>query len=369
MKLFKILNAIDRGSRLLSEEKLKFHGSTQLERYANSVLSSKTLAHDINIKEGRATIGGHQVENVSRKLKLGDVGVLNKIYRINEIPRALALRTLEDVKNLPSARVGEVERLQTTFKEKARNKLSAKAYDELNSTGRDLKIDDVRENDLIKKVVDEIMTKRDIKPFTGTGFVVAGVSMAIFISTFNKRLRDMKGCHVYYTDDLGNISSCKLAACSCDGKGGFNSECGVHCKLCPEEILRLLPLSMTDNIKACANATGPCVNCPSTEFENANAVDIDSENPDFNNTLPTDKLYIKCVDPTILDTFVDIFGNLGNDILDIADNAVGATNFFLRNIKSILVASGVIVTIIAMFVAYMKFGRPVPLLYSETNKK
>lgn len=356
MRLFKILNAIDRGARLLNEEKLRLHGSTQLERYATSVLSTKTLTHDINIKEGRATIGGQHVENMSRKLKLGDVGVLNKIYRINEIPRALALRALEDVKNLPSARIGDIERVGNIFKEKAKTKLSPSAYDELSSKGRDLKMTDIDENDLIKKLVDELLTKKDIKPFTGTGFIIAGVSLAVFVSTFNKRMRDLKGCHVYYTDDVGNISSCKLAACSCDGKGGFNSECGVHCKLCPEDIMRLLPQSMTNNIKACIASTGPCVNCPSAEFETTNAIDIDSDNPDFSTASATDKLYIKCVDPTILDTFVDIFGNLGNNILDLADNAAGATNFFLRNIKNILVVAGVLVAIVAIVVAYLRFG-------------
>lgn len=356
MKLFKILNAIDKGSRLLSEEKLKLHGTSHLERYANTALNTKTLTHDIKIVEKRATIGGQFVDDISRNLKLGNIGILNKIYKINEIPRPLSIRALEDVKNLPSAKVGDVERIGKMFKEKARTKLPNDTFEQLNRPGRDLRVSDVEQNNLIKNLVDELQKRNNIKPFTGTGFVFASLSTALFVSTFNKRQRDLRGCHAYYTDDTGNVLSCKLPTCSCDGKGGFNSKCNASCKVCPQEILNLLPPSMTNNIKACVDVNEPCVNCPAKEFEEAHIANIDNESADFQTITPTDKVYIKCINPSVLDTFVDIFGDLGDNILGLADNAVGATSFFFKHIKSILIVCGVLVTIVSVAVAIFKFG-------------
>lgn len=353
MRLFKILNAIDRGASVVQHEKLIANSALHLERYAYSALNTKTLLHDIHVREGVAHIGGERVDVVGHNLKKGNLEFIRKVYKIADVPRPLALRAAEDVKELASAKIGALERNAETFKSRVREKVPERVFGELNTPGTYLTEGHVRDNKVLQDILKEMQSK-NLKPITGTALLLSGLSTAILVSTINKRMDEIKGCTAYMLQD-GQMYSCKIATCSCDGKGRFNATCSKHCVICPPEITASLPDVMTKNPNACVGQEGPCVNCPSDELDKRNAADITNLMADFATISQTDKLHIKCNDPGVWDTIVDIFGDLGANLLDVVDSAAKGASWVFSHMKQIFIYGGIAAFVVAVIAVFLRF--------------
>lgn len=373
MKLFKILDSIEKGAKVLSKEQLAISSSLHLERYAESVaVTGRTLAHDLTISEGVVKIGNERLDVVNKKLRLGYTDVLKNIYKINDIPRPLSMRITEDIEGLSSARIGQHERFNEQFKSKLSEKLSKDVYDHLTTPGKEVTEEMVKNNKVLEDIFN-LLKNKSLRPITGAAIVLFGVSTATIALTVNKRMHETRGCFAYYTRN-GILQSCKIVSCSC-GTKSLNPDCGKHCTVCRNDILSAFPNDML-NIHNCDNINDePCVKCPSEDFGKHTTANLTDENPDFSTLERSDQLYVKCNNPSVVDTMTDLYGQLGEDLLDVVDNAAQATSFIFRNIKNILIYGGIAAAIIAVLVLLIKFGpstsaqapAPVYVPLKETN--
>lgn len=359
MRLFKILEALEK-SKLLGESRLAIEGATKLEKYGRDVVSAGI--HDLKVVNNeKVLLGGEHVLDISRDLRLGNLEAVKRVYKLNEVPVPLGVRLTEDVKVLPSFAVGESERIGVKFKDRIREKLPAKTFEELSSKEGVLKVEHVEQNPVLKDIIED-MKKKERDSTTGNNIrniLLAGGSIAAAVAVINARRAQNRGCFAYYYDDNGKLSSCRVETASCDGKGSFNTSCGGKqhpCNNCTGDILERIPAAMKLLDNCIGRADGQaCYNCPPPNQVSADTPDISDSDDAFDRNTVGDTIYFKCNDPSILDTIGDIFGQAGSDLIDLVDSSLQGSSWIFRNLSKIFKYGGIILVIAVCLGAMYKF--------------
>ena len=346
MRLFKILDSIEKSIAVFDEAAVLTKGVERLEQYSKVESALALPVRDLRITNKTATIGGDSVLDVSRNLRLGYVDFLKKVYKVDELPRPLITRAEADVKNLSSFSIGNNERLTTEFKSRVREKMNKRTFNELNTADSVLTEKAVRENPVLNDICESMKNKKFIT-ITGTELIVGAVGTVFVIAVINEHLAKMRGCYAYYMGNDQVLKNCKIQTCSCDGKGGLNQQCGTLCDFCTSDLLDKLPDSMK-RVDNCKDTTKPCVQCPSADFNVTETPDLDQEQQ-LAVVQPRDQIFIRCNNPSVWDAISDIFGNAGDNLINIVDGAANAISWFLRNLPKILIYGGILFLLAILF--------------------
>lgn len=322
MKLYRILGA---SSKVKTFEKIE----SALANYAT------TLSNGVKIK-GFSGVGkelkfnGLGVLEAEKALKKGDLSSLNKIFEFDGVisPQVKSVINNE-VKNLPSYKVGQVEGKVSSLK-------SNKIPQELTIPGKDLSVDEVLKTGNGNSLINYLKGK-SFKSIT-LGTIVFGTSAVAIVAIINKHRSEMSGCFKYSVIN-GLLTSCKVIECSCKD-GVINTTSSISTCAAPE------------NMKGgdCSKTSGySCVNCPSPIVEDELRGDLDN----LESLNQDETIYYQCNDPSFIDAVGDIINDkmddLGNILNVLNETGKGFLGWFTRNIKYIGI--GIIIAILAIIAA------------------
>lgn len=319
---------------------------SRLNKYSEMLSLSKLKVREI-VKPNSMTalINNKEIHSVSMKIKKGYFTSLHDVYEMKSIPRQLELKTLSDVKDLPSYHFGKAERYTEDLTSKIKKKSPPGSLDHLEKVGVDITAKDLEKSHALKNVCEFLMGKK-FRTLAGSVLVFVG-SLAGVLVALNEHRKTMQACLVFYYEN-GSLSSCKLPTCTCIDES--MNEFTNKYRICSTNILSQLPDDMTRTTNCKGNVGMKCVNCPSETFTKNIGKDI-TEGSD--NKTKTDRFYIECRNPTIFGAIGDITHGVVEPILTIVEKSVSAVSWFANNLKTIIII-GVCFFAIAIIVWFMK---------------
>lgn len=370
--MFRIIRAIEVGARQVKsgsklEANLLLAATKRIEHYAKDFGTTSMKLRTLKLVEGVPYFGKKSAFNVSKRLSMGYTTAIKRVLNLTEVPQQLQLKLTNEVKHLPSFHVGNVERLQATFKEKIKKKLPAETYERLSKPNSRLTDADIANNKVLQDISKSIknMADKDKKlfPFTGKELIYASIGGTALVAVINKHIENMRGCYVYYFNKSRKLIGCKLKTASCDGKGNFNTVCTHSCIECSQSVLDELPVSMK-SLNNCVGVTETCHNCPSSDFFNDQEKKediiskLDNISFDLSKTARED-FHFQCNDPSVFDAIIDMTGNTANKLLDVVDQAIMTTSWFLRNLPKLIMAIVVLGSMCLSLFIFLRFFNPV----------
>lgn len=338
--LHKILSAVRTEENILS-------GISKIERYS-AVATSKI----INVREfasvkGVMHINGKPVEAVSSQLSMGFTSSLRDVYKIDNIPKSLELRSIEDVKLRPSFTVGENIRFaENRFKPQLSEKLDTEAKKIMSST--DLKDEItpavVERNPVLKNIFNNLSGKT-MRTVGGT-LITIGIGIAAVCAVVNEHRNRLTACTLYYYRN-NQLRRCTILTCTCK-----KVACQKDCNYCSPEILKkYLPADMlVDNCGDFKEAAG-CAKCPS---ENYNKVDISDDNTLRQDNIE-DSSFVRCQRPDFFEALSDLFGGVSEDLLDIVKGSLNGVSWLVSKLPYIILAAIIGTIIIIIISIFSKF--------------
>lgn len=337
----KIINILDSAVHVLPVKTVN-----RLERYSENVFKM-LKPREIKIKGNTAFIGVHNVDNVSRRIKMGYMHELTHVYDIPTVPKKLEYQTLNDVKKLPSYKLGESERLGKTMETKIKEKSKPGSLSHLDSPMGELKLKDLDNSPPLKNVC-EFLRGKKLRTLVGTT-VVIGASTALVVSFLNEHRKTLSGCMAFrYVNGL--LKGCKIPTCSCvDGQ--MNTHFNGTYPQCDNSILNLLDQKMRDPSNCSGFSGTGCVNCPSPNLikDNSNK-NPDATDEDLDVVNPLDLIHFQCLTPTIWGALADVVDTVGGAAIGVIENAASALSWLSSNWKTILiVCTGVFASIIVVW--------------------
>ncbi len=326
MKLYRLLGASSKVKTINKVESSLLKYGQELSNGLN-LKKINGIGKDINFD-------GLGILEVERALKRGDLSSLDKIFDFKGvISQQVKSTILDEVKNLPSFKLGKMEETVTKIK-------NSKIPSELKVAGKDVPLEDVVKTKNGNSIINYLKGK-SYKSLT-LGTIVFGTSAALIVAVVNKHRDEMSGCFKYSIDSNGLLTACKIMECSCKD-GGLNiASSMVTCAAPP-------------NMKGgdCTTTTGyACVNCPSEEVEDELRGDLDDPN-----SLDQDEtVYYQCNNPSFFDALGDIMQDfikgLGNVLDDIKEGGEGILSWVTKNLKFIGIAIVIAIIIIITAVVF-----------------
>lgn len=340
--LHKIVSAVRTSDNIVS-------GVAKIAEYGELVTSKTLTVRQFKYLDGAMKINGKSVQTVASELSMGFSSVLKDVYEIDTIPKALELRSIEDVKLLPSYAVGENLRFsENTLKPPLLDKLDSEAKRVMSS--RDIKDEltpaIVERNPVLKNIAEKMSGKK-VKTLVGT-VVTFGIGIAAFCIVVNDYRIRLTACNLYYYVN-GQLRRCAIATCTCK-----KVACTKDCNYCDEAVLkRYLPADMlVDN---CVGFTGSadCVKCPS---ENFNKTDIADDKTLAKQDNAEQSSFVRCQKPDFFDAMSDLFGTTSQDLLDIVHSSLSGVSWIIQKLPYIILAAVVFIIIIIIISIFTKFN-------------
>ena len=338
--LHKVISAIRVEENIVS-------GISKIEKYSFEATSSILPVREINNIDGVMKINNKSTSLISQELSMGFTNALKDVYKIDNIPKALELRTIEDVKNKPSFAVGENMRFT---KEKFTPALSAKLDPStkkiMESVDPDVKItpEAVERNPALKGIFDK-MSGKTFKTVTGV-LVSIGVGTLAVCAAVNEHRNRLTACMLYYYNQ-GQLVGCVIPTCTCKPV-----DCTSKCNNCSLEIQqKYLPVDMLKN--NCNDFKGVgCSQCPSDAYNKANLSN--------DSTLTTDDIsdyhFVKCQRPNFFEALTDLFGGVSEDLMNIVKGGLSGIGWLIQKLPYIILFSVIGIIIIIIISIFSKFA-------------
>lgn len=255
-------------------------------------------------------IGDRTAESLETSLKAGRIEeAISHIYHVKDVPESVKLKLLDQVKDLPSARVAAVEAksakvksiLKTAFEE------TPDIKDLADVDGPPLTVQQVQKNSNLIKTLDVLKASRIVSAYTG--IVVIGGTTALIVAAINAHRKEMRGCY-RFTNTNGTIHSCKIVESSC-----VDGAVDLH-----ETIRACTNLSADFNdlgVGDCSKIVGVgCINCPPEHLKKI--VSKDTEKIDKPETYAkqdaSDLVSYHCNQPSVLDAMSDLLNERAGDV-------------------------------------------------------
>lgn len=339
MKLFRILGAIGHDTPL-----------TKIDSALGVFAKESNISNLFRgaVKDGDVwKIGNKTTTELETSLKLGKIAdSAPVIYKMEYVPSSLNQKLINEVKDLPSYRVGKVEKgvddIKNLFKD-------TNEYSNLiNPNHGNLTINMVENNAKLKSTIGQLIGKR-YKSLT-LGVVIVGASITVAIEKINEHRKNMSGCFRYYMEN-DVLVSCRVATCSCFDGSPITSGGAVTCS--PS----LIPKSMS-GLSNCSGTTGAvCAKCPSEEVLTVGKGDLNNPTS-LTQDSTEDLVYYKCNQASILDAIGDLVGDGVDGLVDeIKKGKEIFTDFFkyaLLIVKYVLMVGGIVGAIILLYYGYTK---------------
>lgn len=328
-------------------------GISKLEKYS-LIDSSKALSvREITKSNNVFKINGRDTLTLSNELAMGYTRVLRDIYYIdNNIPRALELRAIEDVKQLPSYVVGENLRfIEEKLKPELATKLTSKTKTIMSSTNLNDKITEeiVEKNPALKNIFSNLSGKT-VKTLTGT-VVTFGLGITAVCAIINEHRNRLTACMLYYYQN-NQLKRCVIATCTCK-----QIACNQNCNYCsPDTISKYLPDDMRiDNCtganKLDSSGGGLCAKCPSLNYNRSSFNDEST----LVHIPVSQSSFVRCQRPDFYETLSDLFGGVSEDLLSIIKDSLGGFSWFVQKIPLIIFIAVIVTIIIIVFNILSKF--------------
>lgn len=338
MLLYKILSAVRKELEIVE-------GTQKISRYADLAVGTVLPVRQMVNEASGVHINGRPTLVVSRELAMGFSNALRDVYQIENIPRSLELRALNDVKNLPSLKIGDQIRFtETSFVPELDKKIDTNAKKIMSSTDPETKltVDVVEKNPALKAIFD----KMNNKTFRTVGgwVVVIGLGTAAGVLAVNEHRNRLTACLLYYYVK-GSLTSCVIPTCTCKP-----TACTSKCNYCSEALMNLLPDDMkVDNCEG-FKGTG-CVNCPSEAFNPTNISNDSSLDANKN-----DQYFVRCFRPTFYEALTDLWGGASEDLINIVKGALQTANWLVNALPIIFIIAVVIIVIVVILSIISKFS-------------
>lgn len=334
-KLFRIIGASIKESDLLKISK-------KIKDFATETNISTAIVPAVTKdSSGLIKIGNSSAVHLEKQLKLGNIGDAGKaIYQVDNIPPGVQTRLINEVKDLPSYHVGVTERGTDKLKSLMNNSSDYKKLSDPKYAGK-LTSEMVSKDSRLGKLC-KYMTNKKFYSLSAGGLVL-GATIPYVIQEINKHRERLSGCF-RYTILNGQPSACKVASCSC-ADGAISTQVVDKVSLCDQSSI---PDSMK-NITSCGGTSGiACVNCPTSEVENAGKGDLTNDTS-LDEVSPNDRVYYKCQIASILDAI----GDLTADKIDEVNEQVGSIKDSIGSFLSLLitVAKYIVVALAVIFAA------------------
>lgn len=341
MKIFRILD--------IGKYESKLKTAKRLDSYGHGMSSNNLKVRNISKPtETTAFINNKEMHGVSMKIKKGYFNSLSDVYEVKNVPKQLELKTLSDVKDLPSYHYGNAERYTNELTNKIKKKSPAGSLDHLEKGTADLTARDLKTSPALNDICDFLKGK-SFRTIAGT-LVFIGLTTTAVITFLNEHRKALQACLVFYYVN-GSLSGCKLPTCTCidESMNQFTDKYTI----CSSKILAVLPEDMTRTTNCKGNSGLSCVNCPSDTFKNSIGKDV---NEDLNSNTKRDEFYIECRIPSIFNAIGDITHSVGESVISVVDKAASTISWFIKNLPTIIIA-GVLFFVIIIIVWLMKtFG-------------
>lgn len=340
--LHKILSAIKSEENVLA-------GISKIERYSELATSKIISLREFANIDGVMHINGKKIENVSLRLSMGYTDALHDVYKIDNIPKSLELRSIEDIKSLPSYIVGKnVKFSQDILKPQLLEKLDPEAKRIMSSTNLSEEITPaiVERNPVLRNIFTNLSGKT--VRVVGGALLTFGIGTAAVCALVNEHRNRLTACMLYYYSN-NQLRRCAVITCTCK-----KIACKKDCNYCSTEILqKYLPSDMLkDNCDGFKEAAG-CVKCPSENYHKTNLLD--------DLTLVQDKVsdssFIRCQRPDFFEVLSDLFGGVSEDLLDIVKGSLKGISWFIQKLPYIILAAiigTIIIIIISLFNRFVK---------------
>lgn len=262
--------------------------------YAKKVKLPSFKVPSVKASGGVVSIGADTLASLEKRVKLGYVAdTMRKVYKIEKLPSSIELKLIDEVKHLPSYKVGVSKRAADTLEAN------------IGAVGSNVTESTVAANSRLSKVIDYLKGKSFISITGGT--VVIGVTTVYALQAIQRHRDMMSGCFRYEMV-RGKIEACKVQSCSC--VNGAPSQGGSN--YCAAD---KLPADMLVT-SGCSGSSGTvCVNCPSASFESDKG-DVTSDDG-LSNPAPNDNVYYECRNATFWEAVSDLVGDEVDKVIDI----------------------------------------------------
>ena len=339
--LHKVISAIRVEDNIIS-------GISKIEKYSLEATSSILPVREINNINGIIKINNKTTSLIAQELSMGFTNVLKDIYKIDNIPKALELRTIQDVKNTPSFLVGENIRFtKEKFTPELYSKLDSDTKKIMESTDPDVKItpEAVERNPTLKSIFDK-MSGKTFKTVTGV-LVTLGLGTVAVCAAVNEHRNRLTGCMLYYYNNEGQLTGCVIPTCTCKP-----INCKSNCNNCSLEIQqKYLPTDMLKN--NCIDFKGVgCSQCPSENYNKANISNEASLTKDDK----SDYNFVKCQRPDFFEALTDLFGGVSEDLMNIVKGGLSGVSWIIQKLPYIILFSVIGIIIIIIISIFSKFA-------------
>lgn len=324
-------------------------GVAKIEKYGLSATQSSLAVREIVKVDGVMKMNGKATSVIGSELAMGFTSALRDVYKLENIPHSLELRTIEDVKLRPSYLVGEnIRFVENRFAPELSSKLDKEAKRVMSSKNLSDEItpEIVERNPALKKIF-ENMSGKKMKTFAGTVLTV-GVGIAAVCVAVNEHRNRLTACMLYYYDDNKQLRRCTIATCTCK-----KVACTKSCNYCSPDILQkyLPPDMLVDN---CGDFSGSaeCRKCPSEDYNKANL----SDDSTLKEKDVSQSSFVRCQRPDFFDALSDMFGGVSEDILDIVKGSLSGLSWIVKFLPYIIFAAIAGIVIIILISIFGKFN-------------
>lgn len=324
-------------------------GVAKIEKYGLNATSSALAVREVVKLDGVMTMNGKATRFIGTQLAMGFTSSLRDVYKLDNIPRSLELRTIEDVKLRPSYSVGEHIRFtENKFKPEISSKLDKEAKRVMSSTDLADEITPaiVERNPVLKRIFDKMSGKK-MRTFAGTVLTV-GVGIAAVCVAVNEHRNRLTACMLYFYQN-NQLQRCAIATCTCK-----KVDCTKACNYCPPNILaKYLPADMlVDNCGDYTGSSAGCIKCPSDDYNKANVSDDATLAPED----VSKSSFVRCQRPDFFEALTDMFGGVSEDLLDIVKGSLGGISWIVKFLPYIILVTIVGIAIIILISIFGKLN-------------
>lgn len=351
--------------KIVSAVRVETHATSavvKLEKYAVDATSSSLKVREIVNFNGSMTINGRPTKLVARELSMGYTHALKDVYKIENVPRSLELRSIEDVKLSPSFDVGENIRFtENDFTPALNKKLEREGKKVMNSTdlADEITPSVVERNPALKNIFNNLSGKT-VRTVGGT-ILKIGLGIAAVCLIVNEHRNRLTGCYLYFYYK-NQLKRCIIPQCTCK-----KIDCKKDCVNCTADLMKkYLPNDMmVDN---CADFKGGagCSQCPSDTYTKTDITD--------DSTLVKDDVdnvsFVRCQRPNFFEALTDIFGGISEELIDIVDKSLNAVSWIVRKLPIILLFAFIgfiIIILISIFGKFKSNSNSYTLLTESTD--
>lgn len=337
-RLFRILRAAEKEVDLIKI-------GTVLSRTGEEI-GLRDLAPITRNSENILHIGDQTAASLVDSLRSGRVEeAISHIYRIENVPEAVKLKFLDEVKDLPSAHVGLAEEKADLIKNSFKEKLSTDEYIKLDAPdATPLTIEDVNKSTALSKVVDLLKNTKVISIYTGV--ILFGGTTALVLASINNHRRELRGCYKF-TNINGTIHSCKVIESSC-----VDGQVDLH-----QTTRACLPTPTSraeSSVETCASVKGVgCINCPPKHLAKPTSTNENIDKPEtMANEDDFDKVFYRCNNPSNMDAFADLLnekaGNISNVLGNIGGVAAKTIDALFTGLRYVFIIMGLVAGILVI---------------------